>query len=105
MSSVKQNARHVAGESPLKPGHQPQAFKGQKLAILQLLREHRGHEVPASRLAEIGLQFQTRVFELRAEGFTITNRMERKNGRIFSFYVLACEPGEDPQSKLFEGAQ
>ena len=55
----------------------------------------RGDEVPAPELARIGgLQFQTRVHELRHDfGFHIENRKERgPDGQIKSYYRLVTGP-------------
>lgn len=57
--------------------------------VLALLKSRRGRWVPVFELMrEGGAQFQTRVFELRREGFDIRNRIERRNGEVLSRYCL-----------------
>jgi hypothetical protein len=68
-------------------------LKTQRGRILQRLL--RGDEVAAPELARIGgLQFQTRIFELRHEfNFQIENRKEGgPDGQIKSYYRLVTRP-------------
>jgi hypothetical protein len=67
----------------------------QRDRILRRLIEARGDEVTAPELARIGgLQFQTRIYELRHEfHFQIENRTERvEGGQVHSFYRLVSAP-------------
>jgi hypothetical protein len=52
-------------------GHKPLLFKGQKFAILDLLLRNRGQWVPAYVLAGVALQYSSRIFSLRREGYQI----------------------------------
>ena len=53
--------------------------------IRQLLIENTGVPVPAFKLAAISLQYNARVFELRAEGFEIINTTHhRADGSVWS---------------------
>jgi len=77
--------------------------KTQKASILARLLEAKGAEVPAYELAQVGgLQFQTRIYELRHElHFPIKNRTERdENHQVHSYYWLELgvpiEPAEIP---------
>jgi hypothetical protein len=68
--------------------------KTQRDRILQRLRL--GGPVPAPELHAIALQANTRILELRREGFTIVNVMKRKDGAIFSTYELIGDPKAAP---------
>ena len=73
--------------------------ENQKDTILRLLREAKGNPVPAYKLAREGggLQFQTRIHELRKEGHVIQNDMKRVEGVTHSTYRLI----ENQQPDLF----
>ena len=83
-------------------GHQPQLFKGQRERMLELLLDKKGREVPAYALAAIGLQYCSRLKEIRDLGYTVENRTERVNGQVHGYYKLVAEPGDSTQPKLFE---
>src|ERR1035441_2441068 len=78
-------------------GHQPQLFTGQKGRILALLLARRGTWVPAPELAGAALQYGSRIWSLRREGFTIENRVEHVNGQVHGAYRLVACPGEPAQ--------
>ncbi len=73
--------------------------ENQKDTVLRLLREARGNPVPAYKLAREGggLQFQTRIYELRKDGHVIQNDMKRVEGVTHSTYRLI----ENQQPDLF----
>ena len=49
----------------------------------------RGVETSASECAEVGgLQYQTRIFEGRKQGWPIVNRLEKSGGQVRSFYRI-----------------
>jgi hypothetical protein len=80
-------------------GHQPQLFKGQKAAILALLRAREGEWVPCYELSNEALQYSARVKELRNAGYVIENRKLRHGRQIHgAFRLIAC-PG-DPSEGL-----
>jgi hypothetical protein len=57
-----------------------------------ILDAKHGVETSAEQCAEAGgLQFQTRAFELRREGWPIKNRLDRSTGRLRSFYRIDLE--------------
>jgi hypothetical protein len=76
-------------------GHQPLLFKGQKFAILDLLLRNRGQWVPANVLAGVALQYSSRIFFLRREGYQIENKTERVGRKVHGAFrlIIAC-PGE-----------
>lgn len=79
-------------------GHCPGLFTGQKGAILGLLLQNRGKWVPAYTLAGVALQYSSRIFSLRREGFQIENKTERHGRQVYgSFRLVAC-PGEEARS-------
>ena len=65
-------------------------------AILELLRQHRGQPVPVYKLAALSLQYNARLFELRAAGFVIENDTKREGRQIHGTFTLVSEPGEVP---------
>jgi hypothetical protein len=76
--------------------------------ILARLIEAHGGEVPAPEIAKVGgLQFQTRIWELRHKlGFVIENRTERtENGQVHSFYRLVSGPVSRPFSQYCQNAK
>jgi hypothetical protein len=66
--------------------------KGQRARILRVLLQSRGREVPAFEPAEIALQYNARIFQLRAMGFDIQSRSETVNGQKRSWFRLAMTP-------------
>jgi hypothetical protein len=54
--------------------------KNQRQRILERLIAARGGEVPSSELAEVSLQYNARVSELREAGFVIISRVEVRDG-------------------------
>ena len=81
-------------------GHQPQLFTGQKGRILALLLARRGTWVPAPELAGVALQYGSRIWSIRREGFTIENRVEHVNGQVHGAYRLVACPGEPAQQSI-----
>jgi hypothetical protein len=75
-------------------GHQPLLFKGQKFAILDLLLRNRGQWVKAYVLAGIALQYSSRIFSLRREGYQIENKTTRVGGKVHGAFRLVSCPGE-----------
>jgi hypothetical protein len=81
--------------------------KTQRARILRVLLEGKGREVPALRLAQEALQYNTCVLELRRLGFLIQNRSETVGpataqlvppGYDASFHPRECTV---PQADLF----
>jgi hypothetical protein len=75
--------------------------KGQTARILRRLIATDGW-VPAPELSRESLQYCARVHELRAVGFVIENRIERRAGIVHGFYRLKRGVGptikpEEPQ--------
>ena len=63
--------------------------------IRQLLIENTGVPVPAFKLAAISLQYNARVFELRAEGFEIINTTHhRADGSVWSWFEHPAQKGQ-----------
>ena len=62
--------------------------------VLASLIEARGGYVPAPELARVGgLQFQTRIYELKHRlGFVIENKMQREGRKVLSWYRLIASP-------------
>jgi hypothetical protein len=85
-----------AGESALCP--RP---KNQRQRILDLLVAAHGGEVPSSALAEVSLQYNTRVSELREAGFVIISRVEIHDGVKHGFFRLHQCPS--PQTAAQSG--
>src|SRR5258707_806295 len=49
----------------------------------------RGAQTSASECVEVGrLQYQTRIFESRKQGWPIINRLEKSDGQVRSFYRI-----------------
>ncbi len=67
----------------------------QRQRIFEKLDGARGQEVPASKLADISLQYCARLKELRDIGalcgFRITNRIEHVGGRVLGYYRLVWD--------------
>jgi hypothetical protein len=72
--------------------------KSQRQQILDLLRAARGGEVPSLALSRIRLQYGARVKELRELGFRISNRTERRAGKVNGYFRMESAPGEQPHS-------
>ena len=69
--------------------------KNHRDRVLEALIRARGVEIPACELAKVGgLQFQTRIYELRHTfGFVIENRkVKNRDGTVHSFYRLVTGP-------------
>jgi hypothetical protein len=59
----------------------------QRDKVKQLLEDRTGQWVPCYLLAAISLQYNARVFELRAEGFEILNSTQhRTDGTVYSWF-------------------
>ena len=67
--------------------------KNHRQRILELLIAARGGEVPSSELAEVSLQYNARVSELREAGFVIISRVEVRDGVKRGFFRLNQCPG------------
>jgi hypothetical protein len=65
--------------------------------LLTLLKSRSGwvglDEILGLRIA----QFSARILELRRDGYTITNRIERRDGKLLSSYKLLSEPATSAQ--------
>jgi hypothetical protein len=81
-------------------GHRPELFRGQRGRILSLLFERRGTWVPAPELARIALQYASRIYDIRKEGFVVENHVERSNGQVHGAYMLIGCPEETSQLPL-----
>ena len=84
-------AEHVAIQIS---GHQPGLFTTQKEEILNLLLRNRGNWVPAYALAGVALQYSSRIFSLRREGYQIQNKTTRVAGKVHGAFRLIALPGE-----------
>ncbi len=62
--------------------------KNQRQRILERLIAARGGEVPSSELAEVSLQYNARVSELREAGFVIISRVEVRDRVKHGFFRL-----------------
>lgn len=71
----------------------------QRAAILRLLIAARGAWVPLPNILVLGIaQYNARIFELRALGFRIENKIERDaDGQVHSWFRLArgCEQAQE----------
>jgi hypothetical protein len=64
----------------------------QLLAKLTAAAE-RGEEVALPEILSLRIaQYNTRLKELRSEGYVIKNRTERRDGRVLSWYCLVPKP-------------
>lgn len=91
--NCKSKSRASIADSTSSPRRSPQCkLKSQRNRILGLLLAARGAEVSLGEILALGVaQFGSRILELRALGFKITNRQESRDGQHHSFYRL--EPG------------
>jgi hypothetical protein len=96
MASVAEKPNASSKNTKIVEGHCPHLFTGQKAAILELLRQHRGQPVPVYKLAALSLQYNSRLFELRRAGFVIENNTKRAGRQIHGTFTLVSEPGESP---------
>jgi len=62
--------------------------KAQRSNVLRRLIDAGGAWVPAAKIAELALQYNARIFELRKLGFKIESRIVEENGTRFSYYRL-----------------
>jgi hypothetical protein len=67
--------------------------KNQRQRILERLFAARGGEVPSSELAEVSLQCNARVSELREAGFVIISNVEIHDGVKHGFFRLHQRSG------------
>ncbi|MGA9508149.1 MAG: hypothetical protein WBV55_05825 [Candidatus Sulfotelmatobacter sp.] len=69
--------------------------RNQRDVILDVLQRARGQEVPLPAILSLRIsQFGARIKELRAEGHIIRNRVEHRDGQVFSWYRLESSSGE-----------
>jgi hypothetical protein len=67
--------------------------RNQRDVILDVLQRARGQEVPLPAILSLRIsQFGARIKELRAEGHIIRNRIEHRDGQVFSWYRLESSP-------------
>lgn len=73
----------------------------QLLAKLTAAAE-RGEELALPEILSLRIaQYNTRLKELRGEGYVIKNRTERRDGRVLSWYRLVSKPAaSQPQNTL-----
>lgn len=64
------------------------ARDNQRQRILELLTDARGAWVPLPEIARCAAQYNARIFELRRQGFTITNRTADVGGERHSWFRL-----------------
>lgn len=63
--------------------------------ILALLKAHEGQWVPLPRLMQIAAQYNARIYELRAQGHDIENRIRTdETGIVHSWYRLVAKKGQ-----------
>ena len=74
--------------------------KSQREQILDLLLNAHGQEVPSVALSRISLQYGARVKELRELGFRISNRTERRAGRVHGYFRLEAGSVEQQSSSV-----
>lgn len=69
-------------------------MRNQKQEILNLLKSHPNEWIPVYEIAKIALQYNTRLLELRRQGYVIENKlMEVVNGsRHTAFRLVEKEP-------------
>jgi hypothetical protein len=96
MASVAEKPNASSINTKIVEGHCPRLFTSQRDAILSLLRQHRGQPVPVYKLAALSLQYNARLYELRAAGFVIENDTKRTGRQIHGTFTLVSEPGELP---------
>jgi hypothetical protein len=60
--------------------------------VLALLRAHRGQRVPCYLIAAVALQYNTRISELREQGYIIVNEHEYHDNQRLSWFRLESEP-------------
>jgi hypothetical protein len=89
------STENLASLSPR--GHQPQLFKGQCAAILDLFLSNRGNWVPDYKLAALALQYSSRVASIRNAGYVIQNKTTRVGGKVHGAFRLVACPGEEVQ--------
>jgi hypothetical protein len=77
--------------------------KNQGQRILDLLLP--GVEVPSVALSRISLQYGARVKELRGMGFKISNRTERRAGKVCGYFRLESVPAPEPKSSKPESGE
>ena len=95
--------------------HNSENRRTQRDRLLGLLLEARGSEVSLRQILDLHIsQFGSRILELRAMGFNISNRMEIVAGEKRSWYRLQSGPstptpapiaavsGPSEQSQLFD---
>ena len=70
--------------------------KSQRQRILDLLLGAHGQEVPSITISRISLQYGARIKELRELGFRISNRTERRAGKVNGYFRLESGSGEQP---------
>jgi hypothetical protein len=67
----------------------------QRDKIKALLMEREGQWVPCYLLAAIALQYNSRVLELRAEGFEILNSTQKRtDGTVYSWFMHPAPKGQ-----------
>ena len=56
--------------------------------IFQLLQEREGQWTPLYEILPLAAQYNARIKELRDAGHTIQNRIQRRNGTVYSWFRL-----------------
>ena len=69
----------------------PRVHGNQCQAVLNVLRAAMGGEVPSYELARVALQYNSRLKELRAQGFNIKSRTERVGRQVRGYFRLESE--------------
>src|SRR5271165_1869281 len=75
-------------------GHRPEAFTGQKGAILSALLQHRGDWIPAYTLGRIALHYNARVREPRDTDYVIGDQAARQDRQGHGSFRLVALPGD-----------
>ena len=78
------------------------SLKGQCSAILKVLLEAKGGEVPLPEITQLAAQYNARIWTLRRMGFQIENRATVVNGTKHSWFRLVV--GQEANRKESEAA-
>lgn len=66
----------------------------QRDRILRLLKEREGAWVPVFEVAALACQYGARIKELRDAGYLIENKIEHRNGAVYSWFRLKQPKGQ-----------
>jgi hypothetical protein len=78
--------------------------KSQRSEILRAFLNAPGREVALPELLQIAAQYSARIFELRKQGFRITNRIKVVDGVRHSWFKLESSPAPTLPNDMKKGA-